>query len=543
MLVLFLSVAAGNHSANAGGVTVITHGAELFGAGYPSWVDEMAIAVTNAAAAKGYPSSWYHVTIYGDIFVGFQDAISRRSTTAATNTEEVVVTVDWSSLADHSQVFIGAHITTADIARFLAGRLLKADLAWGIASPLATGPLHLIGHSRGGSVELETAKILGSHGIWVDHVTTLDPHPLNSGDTGVKAPPGFHQGDPVALLYENVIFADNYWRSDFSPLDFDGEPIPGSAEVHLSESILCGEGYTYEHSDVHAWYHGTIGLGGTFPTSDGDGDGAVTIPDSWYVLPHPARNLSGFFYSRIANGSLLYRPAFSYAVGTKFGGRHVRETSSRDGGSQWANIGIIHTPGYPDDKFTQGSNLVATYKYQDRDSGVRIEWYLDIDTNPFNNTGNPVAAQTLESTGDKAVNGTVSISTAGFTTGTPRYLLAKITSLNNNAVRYDYADNQFTVTSPTFALNTISPTVIAPGAGVASLTLSGTGFGGGNIYKVAFDNGTTFNEVTPTSVTTTQMLANFNFGSTPRTWKVFVRSFYPPGTLAGQTEPLLLEPV
>ena len=34
---------------------------------------------------------------------------------------------------------------------------------------------------------------------------------------------------------------------------------------------------------MHAWYHGTIGMGGTFPTSDSSG--GVTIPDAWYVSP------------------------------------------------------------------------------------------------------------------------------------------------------------------------------------------------------------------------------------------------------------------
>lgn len=460
-------------SARASGVTVITHGFEPV-AGFPPWLGTMARAVTNAALQRGLTSSWYNIPIRGDLVFGFTAEMSRVSSASAADTAEVLLTVDWSEVANNALLLQGAAIRTDYVASWIAGGLLVTDPNVGLNVPLAARPIHLIGHSRGASAMMETARLLGGSGIWVDHLTTFDPHPLAFPDFGIL--PG--AGDPVAALYENIVFTDNYWRTDINPADFNGQPIPGSADLQLSEPVLNVGGYGSEHSDVHAWCHGTIGIGGTFPTNDGGG--GVTIPDSWYALPHPARHLSGFFYSRMANGSLLYRPAFSYAIGTEFGGRHVRATTSRDGGSQWANVGFIQTPASPNNRFTQGQPMTASFKYQDRDSGVRVEWFIDADTNPFNNAGSPLAVQTFDSTGDKVASSSVTIPTVGLNFGLTNRLLAKITSLNDNAVRYDYADNDFTITWPEFVLQSIAPNSVAAGAGVTTLMLSGSGFGVGD---------------------------------------------------------------
>lgn len=315
---ILVFVAAGGHSTTAAGVTVITHGWQYQLSPYPEWMDTMARAITNVAVQKGQTCSWYHLRIGGDIVSGYNSVLSIISTETAAQTSEVVLTVDWSNIADHTQLGGGNLYNTEDVAGWISGGLRVTDTSIGLASPLASRPLHLIGHSRGGSVMLETARLLGTHGIWVDHLTTLDPHPLTFPDIGVF-PLGTYEGDPAAVLYDNVVFADNYWRKDTgnpNPVDFNGQKIAGTEGLELDESILEDLGYGLskgsEHSDLHAWYHGTIGTGNDFPSFDGD----VSITDAWYALPHPARNLSGFFYSRIANGQLLYRPAFSYAVGS-----------------------------------------------------------------------------------------------------------------------------------------------------------------------------------------------------------------------------------
>jgi hypothetical protein len=159
LALLLMLVMASALLARAGGVTVITHGFNLLPGSYPAWVDSMAQAVTNAAYGKGLASSWYHITYGGNILAGYTRDVTRVSALGAADTAEVVVTVDWSELSDE---VIAAGLTTEDIASWLAQDLLGTRPAVGISSPLATRPLHLIGHSRGGSVMLETAKFLGS---------------------------------------------------------------------------------------------------------------------------------------------------------------------------------------------------------------------------------------------------------------------------------------------------------------------------------------------------------------------------------------------
>ena len=80
--------------------------------------------------------------------------------------------------------------------------------------PLAELPIHLIGHSRGGSLVYALAGLLGEKGVWVDQVTTLDPHPLIiPGDLG-NPDCGGGPYDSIPLVYENILFADNYYQAN-----------------------------------------------------------------------------------------------------------------------------------------------------------------------------------------------------------------------------------------------------------------------------------------------------------------------------------------
>jgi hypothetical protein len=68
------------------GVTVITHGFNLFPGTPPGWLDSMAQAVTNASYEKGVNSSLYRVYIHGNLISGYTATFSRVSDLTANNT-------------------------------------------------------------------------------------------------------------------------------------------------------------------------------------------------------------------------------------------------------------------------------------------------------------------------------------------------------------------------------------------------------------------------------------------------------------------------
>ena len=89
--------------------------------------------------------------------------------------DEVVMLVDWVDASGWAL----SYTPTATIAAIVKPYLLNAIPNRGIAKPLAETPIHLIGHSRGGSMVTALATSLGAQGIWVDQLTLLDPYPFS----------------------------------------------------------------------------------------------------------------------------------------------------------------------------------------------------------------------------------------------------------------------------------------------------------------------------------------------------------------------------
>ena len=346
------------------GVTLITHG--HWGNAAPGgWVDYMADAVTEAAWATGIEDVAEYTLFARDGGGGaiLVDAPQRDSGPAAW--EEAVVKIDWSELS----VGIFSSTPTGQVATAVANYLTthQIDGRW-----LFESPVQLIGHSRGASLATVLAERLGELGIWVDQLTSLDPHPVD----GIGGDDIMNFGDAPMKLFDNVRFADTYWREDWDPSDFDGEEVAGAFNRLLDEDVLYQDGYSYEHSDVHLWYHGTIDTVG--PIFDGDVGTPVPESAGWYDGAMGPRDGIGYAYSRIRGGTrptagLASAGAYREPVGLTVAGASV-----------WDNIEILDLVDHS--ASDDGAHVDVTIGYQDLNEDAVITVGYDTDADPYNGT-------------------------------------------------------------------------------------------------------------------------------------------------------------
>lgn len=359
-------------------VTLVTHG---FGADVEGWVREIVYQMRDRAGHGFQPLYKVEVTDPGhDRGILEVVNIERTGPSFADKAfPEIIILLDWSDLA--GELFAdwrlgGYHRSTVDVASALAEALLSDDFLVDLSTPAAELPLHLIGHSRGASLVGELARNLGEAGVWVDQVTTLDPHPVD----GVREPwffeyPNWH--DAPMIAWDNVVFWDNYWRTDGPhDIDFTGESIANVFDRELSEGVLFGEGHLMEHSDVHLWYHGTVDT--VDPISDGDVSDFYAGPAGWYGGSHPSRTRSGYYYSRVVGGN---RPADGLARAV---GGNADRSDIDFSNATWPSI-VDFRVDSDSLRFTIGQRVRLSYYYQDTDSDATITFYLDVDKNPYNN--------------------------------------------------------------------------------------------------------------------------------------------------------------
>jgi len=305
-VVLILLLVAGAPCLTHAGTTVITHGFQVNSTTPPGWAFTMAEAIL---AADGDPSDCG--AIGGETPIGTVFSYSPDFGTwdfycgSDTPNGEIALVFNWAEESDSADAG-GTQGFAEAAADALYAALRDPWLASNFAGvDLLAGDVHFIGHSRGTVVNSDCVERLAAVGIAVDQVTTLDPHPV---DGTLDNPLGsLDWGDRAPITWMNVDFADNYWRADGGGFpayfDFDGMSLPVDVELDLGDAI---EGFgdldpTYEHVEVHAWYHGTIDL-----TANNDGDGTPIDNESftdWYDFAGvPARDLTGFYYAAIAQG-------------------------------------------------------------------------------------------------------------------------------------------------------------------------------------------------------------------------------------------------
>jgi hypothetical protein len=237
----------------------------------------------------------------------------------------------------------------------------------------------------------ELSRQLGTNGVWVDHLTTLDPHPLN--DPAFPLDRFLYSAvDAPAKSYENVLFHDNYWQN--AAFGVTGLPVAGAYVRKLTSFTGGYSGTASEHSDVHLWYHGT--LDGRVPTSDTEANLTSSERASWWGSYENDGTNGGFNYS-LLGGADRTSPDQPLGFGTG---------AIRDGFNQWWDLGAgvannrtaltANNGSWPNmikfnrtttNAVEQGQSTPLTFAYQwarSDTSTAKVGIYLDVDFNPLN---------------------------------------------------------------------------------------------------------------------------------------------------------------
>lgn len=293
---LALGLVLGLHAvAVRGELTVVTHGVDLGGA-VSNDLRPMAAALTTRL---GHGTSIYDVVVERvgvELMVSSTLVSGPEPWSAESNGQIGVVLI-------YSEVSTGG-FPGHDIGAAVGSYLLSHEVIPG--RPWLESDVHLVGYSRGGTVLDGFAERLGQSGVWLDHATGLDPHPVDGIDEPTNFPP-FDFGDRVVTRWENIVYFDNYWREDGPTDDPNGAPVDGAYNVRLSDETLRDYGLRVEHFAMPHWYTNTIDLD-------------RPSPESWYQGAEGPRDQIGFAYSRQAE-----TPRPLEGIGKAFGGNAISQ--------------------------------------------------------------------------------------------------------------------------------------------------------------------------------------------------------------------------
>jgi hypothetical protein len=251
------------------GCTVITHGAQLNGT-LPVWPKAMGAAIGERI---GNARVW--ILDPGTGLFEPPDSGNHAIGNPVGEASEEIFIVDWAT--ESNDVWSGLGFSEAAANTFVAA-LIRHQINHPI--PFFLDKIHFIGHSRGTVVASEMIELLASFSKFGEGfpftgivgesigVTYLDPHPVYEEAGNVDYVNNVPQRDEQVKVWNNVNwvisnqkFAESYYQlndlpGDFLDLSYGGMPIKSAVNRNLDKTLPGG--LDLDHSEIHAWYYGTI---------------------------------------------------------------------------------------------------------------------------------------------------------------------------------------------------------------------------------------------------------------------------------------------
>ncbi|MCB9002178.1 MAG: T9SS type A sorting domain-containing protein [Bacteroidales bacterium] len=435
------------------GVTIILHGWNPDGS-QPSWMQNMA----NAIVARAGSGSIGTITVTGTSGNLTATCSNWNFDLTTATSGEIVVLVDWTAVSNH----LTTGVTAQEVATAIAPKIYESQNSQPALSEL---PIHLIGHSRGGGMVFEIARLLGLQGIEVEQVTALDPHPLTTNDPQVLN----QTIDTPVQVYENVLFTDTYWQNINFP---KGEYVNGAYNrlwTDLSGGYHNESGYNYtvlgtnydfsDHLNIILAYYGTIDL--STPTSNGQ----ATMGNSeraWFNTYENAGENTGFKYSRIIMGDRKSTDTpvtdndaiiAGYNNNSLLGGNGARQTITWTN-AVWCNV-ITSTILKNSTELSFGTQAISdndvlqiNYKYRSYANASTVTFYVDVDRNPYNNNNAAtIGSKSLSATGSTIAESSLDWTISDLTDQSKYYVYSEIT--DGTRKRYQYSDYELTYNQST----------------------------------------------------------------------------------------------
>jgi len=434
----------------ADGVSLFIHGWNPELANTPEWMGSMRGAI--ASGFLGNEENYAKITVTDD--GGLVAACDPWDfDLAAGTTGELLVVVDWTEVADH----LTGGPTVQAVAELVVECLINSRNG---RAPAAELPIHLIGHSRGGGMICEIARLLGEYGVIVDQLTPLDPHPLTAADP--QPVPGDPVIDAPAKVYENVVFADAYNQLAAYPEGeyVDGaynrmwDDMPGGYHDNVPPAVYAN------HRNPVLMYQGTIDLDN--PVDNGEAIMDAPERTAWFNGYEAEGAKTGFTYARIDGGGDRTSATIPVAAGDRvndglhsdplLGGNGEREDLAW-GDAVWPNVALLEVlhEGAPlrgdPSVVVVGTELALRYVYLDFDSACTVEIRTDVDRNPYN--GSETLLSVLDhpaATGEVLAEQVIDWDTTGLDAGQTFYVFAKVT--DGVRIRYYYAAPGLRLRSP-----------------------------------------------------------------------------------------------